>query len=219
MEKILFNYFILCVTVLCCFTEIRADIYQAPSVTSTDTVIQEIPRDSRGRPSLSYLSDVESARNLKLDTLQNGFDSLQIRIWYGYARNDSGQLVILKRTNDRWSAELFNLVYNLNKKGDSLISIDKTVVHREPRSGWRFFAGKLFRSGIMTLPDMRSISNYPDIADGNGVSVEVSTKDKYRYYVYQEPAEASTRVKEAADMEYILRLIEDQLHFKRLKKF
>jgi hypothetical protein len=184
----------------------------------SDTVIKEIPLDRKGRPSMLYESIKLIAFKMNLDTLENGFDSLQIRLWYGYAKTDSGQLVVLKRLNHKWTAELFLLVYHLSEKGNAFKSITQNSTLREPKSGWRSFIKNLLALGIMTLPDMRKISNYPDIADGNSISVEVANINKYRFFKYLEPIIAQKESLEAKRMEQVVDLVEYEFDFIRLRK-
>ena len=217
MKKKLFRFFIVACLVGLLFS-CNAQAGNTHTKELADTVMRDIPLDKKGKPTLSYLSKVQIAAQLKLDTLENGFDSLQIRIWYGYARTDSGQLVIIKNINNKWTAELFTLLYHLNENGNTLKSISKNVVLREPNSGWENFTSNLFELQIMGLPDFRKIINYPDIADGNGVSIEIATTKQYRYYLYQEPKMVQDKIKQAKKIEEILELIEDEFNFKRLRK-
>jgi len=212
------RFAILCLIPLVFFGKSQARYSYAYCFKLVDTVKRDIPVDKKGNKVLSYISKVRATSLLKLDTLENGFDSLQIRIWYGYARIDSGQLFVLKNVNGKWNAEMLTLVYHMSRNEDSLLSIGKSSISGEPKSGWISFYNRLFKLKVMSLPDMRKISNYPDIADGNGISIETAIISKYRYYSYQEPIYAQERVKEARNIEQILELIESEFDFKRLRK-
>lgn len=97
--------------------------------------------------------------------------------------------------------------------------LSKNVYRKEPASGWDNFMKRLFDLQIMSLPDMSRVPGYEELdgADGASYFIEFATKDKYRFYGYWEPA-IFTQFWEARNMEEILRLIEQELDFKRLKK-
>ncbi len=184
-----------------------------------DTVIKkDIPLDKKGSPRSYYRNKKAVEEKLGIATLENGFDSLQIRIWYGYAFNDSSQLIILKNVTGKWSGELFSLIYMMNQEGDSIESINKVIVNGEPKSGWKYLIEKIINLNILTLPDYHTLSDYNQTADGDAVIIEVSTKNVYRIYSYQEPHMFQDKHWQAKNMEQILGLIEEEFNFKRLRK-
>src|SRR5215212_3032051 len=64
-----------------------------------DTVVKDIPLTYKGQLADYYYDKLKVEKKLQIDSsIHNGFDSLQIRLWYGYARTDSGQIVIIKNT-------------------------------------------------------------------------------------------------------------------------
>lgn len=187
----------------------------------TDTVIKDIPLGKNGKPYAYYRIKGNVEEKLGLTSLESGFDSLQIRLWYGYASNDSSQLVILKNNNHKWSAELFTLEYQFDSETDTIKSINKSSIIRDPTSGWANFSDRLFDLQIITLPDDEKITHYPDLMDGDGIIVELATRKFYRIYSYKEPNYVYNRekIKEAYSITLILDLIEEEFNFKRLRKF
>ena len=183
-----------------------------------DTVVKDIPLNKKGRPSSYYQNKSNVENKLGLKSLENGFDSLQIRLWYGYAFKDSSQLVVLRNSNGKWTSELFTLVYHLNENGDALKSISKEIITRDPKSGWGNFIDKVLKLQITTLPDMNKIKDYPDFADGDDIIIEAAAKKYYRIYSYKEPNQVQFKIKEAKNIERILELIENEFDFKRLRK-
>lgn len=184
----------------------------------TDTITRDIPLDKKGRPSSYYRNKSNVENKLGLNTLENGFDSIQIRLWYGYAFKDSSQLVVLENSNGKWEAKLFTLVYYLNENGDKLDSISKDIITREPKSGWQNFINKVIKLDLTTLPDKSKIKDYPDFSDGDDVIIEAATKKSYRIYSYKEPNQVQLKIKEAKNMEQILEFIENEFSFNRLRK-
>ena len=59
-------------------------IVYCPAQTNSDSrgFIKEIPTFGDGKPDLFYRLSQQKAKQLKLENLENGYDSLQIRIWY-----------------------------------------------------------------------------------------------------------------------------------------
>src|ERR1700743_326157 len=72
---------------------------------------RQIPRLKNGKPPSYYLNKQRGEHLMGLQSLENGFDSMQLRFWYGYARTDSSQLVVITRKNQQWSAHLFTFMY------------------------------------------------------------------------------------------------------------
>lgn len=184
----------------------------------TAKILKDVPLNKKGQPYSYYLHKPMIENKLGLSTLENGFDSLQIRFWYSYASLDTSQLVILKYSNKKWNAELNDIIYNLNAKGDTIQSITKINKFGSPKNGWQPFADKLFAFGIDTLLDDSKVANYPDMMDGDNVIIEVSTKSKYRIYSYKEPAFVQSKIREARAVEQILELVENEFSFPRKRK-
>lgn len=96
-------------------------------------------------------------------------------------------------------------------------SIGKRVDNSKiPKSGWKVFSVSLFGHNITTLPDASRIKGYPDFADGNGVIIEVATMHQYRVYNYMVPHLAKG-IRQAEEIEAILKLIRDQFDFQQLR--
>ena len=164
-----------------------------------------------------YKNKPEVERDLGLNSLERGYDSIQIRIWYGYARTDSGQLVIIKKDLNGWRADFYYFKYYYNYAKKQMDSIGKRLDNSKiPKSGWKVFSVSLFGHNITTLADASRIKGYPDFADGNGVIIEVATMRHYRIYNYMVPHLAKG-VQQAEEIETILKLIRDQFDFQQLR--
>lgn len=128
---------------------------------------------------------------LNLPSLQKGFDSLQIRIWYGCALGGD-RLVALIHDGKSWKAELSNLIrHGGDQEGSSGYpdSLTKENELKDPKSGWVQFIDSLFDLKILTLPNEYDIPSFEKIQpmDGCGIAIEISTKNAYRLYVYNNP--------------------------------
>ena len=185
-----------------------------------DSIVKDIPFNAKGKLSYGYKITTNLASRLHLDSLELGYDSLQIRVWYGYAFKDSGQVVVLKNRDNKWAADLLTFSYSRNDSNTNVIdSVVTRVIQRKPKSGWDFFIKRLLKLQILTLPDMDNIKgNSAVIADGDAFAVEVSNIGNYRYYSYTEPFLFMDKLSEAKNMENILLLIESEFDFKRLRQ-
>jgi hypothetical protein len=180
-----------------------------------DTVIKDIPVDSNGQPKMFFLLKRIIERKIDLPTLENGFDSLQIRIWYGQAFSDSLQLIVFKHSKARWSAQLYNMFYHYDKTRDSIVSIDKNVKAIIPQRAWKYFMMRINRLKITSLPDASQIPDYGECQDGYGVTIEVASVSKYKIYNYSCFREYYT-IWQANKIEQLMELLEKQFRFKRL---
>src|ERR1700689_5364554 len=73
--------------------------------------------------------------SLGLDNLENGYDSLQIRLWFTY-RSDSEQVLIIRRKNAHWYGNFGFASFSLPPRGDSISRY--TIHYFKPilRSDW-----------------------------------------------------------------------------------
>lgn len=220
--KSLFNLFsclVILVFLLFCATDEKNKIkFNNTHKKEIDTVIKDIPKDKKGRPRSYYKNKMFVENKIGLETLENGFDSIQIRIWYGYAFKDSSQLIIIKKTQGKWFGIFYTLKYNYNEKRDSIIGIENSLISKKPKSSWEIFINNFLAIGILDLPDYKEIPNYYQGADGDAIIVEIGTQNKYRIFSYQEPNLKKAQFLQAMKMEEALELIENEFNFFRLRK-
>jgi hypothetical protein len=181
--------------------------------TSTDSTqfVKEIPTYNNGEQDLFYKLTQQKVKQLKIDTLQSGYDSLQIRIWYDYALVSLRKLIIFKRTNNNWTATAYTMTveWNAFKLTDKIKTKKAEIL--SPKNGWDSFFKNLFALHITTLPNM---DNIPGLFDGwtDGISynVEIATKKQYRFYTYHLPDKFQDKFWQAKNMVDILKLIETE---------
>jgi hypothetical protein len=156
---------------------------------------------------------MEEERKVGLLPLIDGFDSVEIRIWFQYAFEKHFQILVIRNSESEWHALLYSLKYN----NDSILSINSFVEDKKPKSGWIEFSRRIDKLKIMTLPDFSSISQYTADSDGDFVTVEIARKKEYRIYTYQEPKSHQAVIKEAKEMEEIMLFLEREFYFNRLR--
>ncbi len=181
----------------------------------TDTVTKDIPKRSDGTPFIIYVKLKELEKIGDFPSLEFGFDSLQIRIWYGASFSDSFQLITLKKMSADWKAELYFLKYNYDEKRDKLISLNKRVEAKLPKSGWGNFIKKIYDLKILTLPNAESLPGFAECFDGAGITIEVATIKEYRIYNY--PCLGSfLKIWQCRNALEILELLENEFEFTRV---
>src|SRR5688572_18309248 len=79
------------------------------AINDTTKFKSEIPTWGDGRPDLFFSLTQQKVKQLSLENLQDGFDSLQLRIWYDYSLFDLRELLIISRSNSIWTASIYTL--------------------------------------------------------------------------------------------------------------
>lgn len=200
----------------CCFNNPKYDNKELQNnIKPGDTIIKQIPLTSRGNYSKIFYQTVRNTKILKLKKLEDGFDSIYIRLWYEYSFTNNIQVVEFSKTGDDYLAN-FYLFENVNF-GNEYSSPTKTLITKSPKSGWPVFFAKLFLNKIDKLSSFEDLSGYDAPMDGSSVTVEIATHNKYMIYDYLSPK--SNRIFPEADyIEKIMELIEEEFDIKRLSK-
>jgi hypothetical protein len=175
---------------------------------------KEIPPRENG----SYDLKKQKERQLQLDSLESGFNSLQIRIWYDYSLVTKRELIIIKKVKNQWTGMYYKMEVDWNP-----FKYTETITNRKsefitPSFGWDNFTKKLFDLKIMTLPNMADIPGLiNDWDDGSTYNIEVATKNQYRFYSYHEPDKFEGKYWQAKKIVEILKLVSGE--FKRAHTF
>jgi hypothetical protein len=171
-------------------------------------VIKEIPQWNNGVKDLFYRLDVQKSKQLKLDDIENGFDSLQIHIWYEYSLADIRKLIVLKYRNKKWSGSYYYIHADWKYQTETDSVTKFTLTPLKPRSGWGPFTKSILNRGIVTLPNLEKIIP-PNISftDGSTCNIEIATKNQYRYYRYLYYPEFAKQYWQAKNMYEILDII------------
>ena len=83
----------------------------------------DIPLAKNGKLSLFYTRGIPVRKYIGgLDSLESGYPTLQIRIWYEYGTHGDRNLVVIKKA-DTWIAEYYT--YALEMRNDSVVLAKK----------------------------------------------------------------------------------------------
>lgn len=223
---------ICCIELFSCNQDDKISAEKVRSLNTSDTFLLDRPAVRTASDSLYYRDFLKVQQQIGISSLEKGFDSLQIRIWYGgYACGD--RLITLTLIGHKWNAAVYTITSNLAEllKGwtdDSLIERLNYSAEMEkhfPASGWRKLISELFQLNVLTLPDMRKIKGLvkEPVSDGDWVLVEIATRKCYRGYSYSNPDLYIEKHPEAKKIVEICRLLEKELGLEdlcdlRLKK-
>ena len=178
-------------------------------VDTTKPFKKEIPTYQNGKVDIFYELAKAKQKQLGLDSIENGFDNLQIRVWYDFALVRERRLVVITNKGTNWTATVYNLQVDWDGKTETILS--KKVKQVTPKSGWASFSKKLLDLKILTLPNEDDINGYGGGGDGRTYNVEVATKSQYRFYGYWEPQEYQNEYWQAKNMTDILKLLDSEL--------
>jgi hypothetical protein len=181
-------------------------LYQFKHPTDT-TFKKEIPTTA-----YSYKSDKYKEKQLGLENIESGFETLQIRLWVDYALYKGKELYIIKNKNGKWSAEVYKMMTERSiESEDSIVS--KKIKNVTPKSGWDSLLTNLVNLKIVTLPNMDNIPGLVDmIDDGVDFNIEIASKYQYRFYGYHSPEYFQDKFWQAKNMTQIVKLIREELN-------
>jgi len=152
-----------------------------------------------------------------LDTLQAGFKDLQIRIWLHDWLAVKKNMVILSRTNRKWSGKLITMNYEYNVTQQEHRMASKTSRQIVPKSGWNYLFKQLLELKIMTIDDMEDLPDYRVGDDGVDYIFEIASKDKYRMFHYWSPALYTDKYWQAKNIVSVVKLLQNEFALDNLK--
>lgn len=160
---------------------------------TSDTFLFEFPFFYSHRTekidSINYFQRQRFNRMLSLQDIQNGVDSIHIRMVYEIVLIPEFLMLELTNREKKWMAEVSLIKSHFNIKEEKVDSFSRIVRTDFPKSGWIKLINKLFELKILTLEDERVISRdkYVAIADGDGIDFEIATSNVFRAYGYSNP--------------------------------
>ena len=157
---------------------------------------KEIPRYPNDRIFKYYKFTKQKQKQLDLSVPENGFDSLQIRLWFTYPENlyQFGELLELSfKPGQVPFAKYYKLDIFFNPTREyEVINFHKDSVIKEPKSGWVELSNKIDSLRIIELPTISDLKEFQDstmlddLFNNTSLTVvaEVSTDSSYRYFEY-----------------------------------
>jgi hypothetical protein len=202
--------FTICIAILACNAENRGQaVTQKPVNPDTVQVTRTMYDDSLGITDSYYASIRQQERWLGLDRLDNGYDSMQIRIWGTHARIPGMRLLILKCASGKWEGDLLVIESNPDTSSgkQAIIKEQKSIT---PKSGWNSLIEKLSALQITSLPHMLELPGLTsDFVDGPEYGVEIAVRNAYRFYWYWSP-QGFKEYQQTRNMSAILQLLGEE---------
>ena len=205
-------YFILTLTLyffVACKGQTTSTHQSLEFVDTTKPFKKEIPIYQNGGVDIFYELAKTKQKQLGLDSIENGFDNLQIRVWYDFALVRERKLVVITNKDTNWTATVYDLQVDWDGKTETILS--QKVKQVTPKSGWASFSKELLALKILTLPDQDDVKGYYGGTDGETYNVELATKNQYRFYGYWTPQLYQDKFWQAKNMVAILELFETEL--------
>ncbi len=144
-----------------------------------------------------------------LPSIENGSESLEIRVWEHLEWG--GRMVFVIRYKDSiWTAEdyIYRILPNGRDDNDS-IAVD-IIRLGKPKTGWDVFMNKQIDKGLLVLKDKSTIQGYFIHNEFSYTAVEIAAKNYYRYYSLPSARELTSKIKEDKAMLEILDLINNE---------
>ena len=185
---------------------------------SQQTFKKDIPLEKDGHIDYFFKYISQDSKDLGLGFIENGYDSLQVRIWLGHSLAVNKNIIILKKNNGKWSGQLITYSYGHDEKNGKEFLNKKYIKEITPKSGWEYLTKKMMEFKILTLPNSNDILGYNDCGnDGIAYFFEIATLQKYRFYYYCNPGDNQSKFWEAKYVLEFSNLLENEFNFSYTK--
>jgi hypothetical protein len=180
---------------------------------------KEIPtyKDGRSKGGTAYLFKVlrRDASELGLDFIENGFDSIQVRIWLGHSMAVKRNVIVLKQVNGQWFGQLVTYSYGHDDKNGKEFISNKEIKEANPKSGWTNLIKTLMDLQIPTLPNGQDINGYNSCGGEDGIDYffEIASPKEYRFYYYCNPDENINQFWQVKNVVEFSNLLEKEFSF------
>jgi len=161
-----------------------------------NSVEKEITRYPNNRLSKYYKFTKQKQKQLNLSIPENGYDSLQIRLWFTYPENlhQFGELLELNfKSGQNPSVKYYKLSIFFNPTREyEVVNYFKDTLIKEPKNGWDNLLNEIFNLRIKELPTISDLEEFQDpvmrddLFNNTSLTVvtEVATVSNYRYFEY-----------------------------------
>src|SRR5436190_9878753 len=137
MKQINFNLII----IILLFASCKGKTHSRSPLVFVDTTKpfkKEIPIFQDGGINIFYELAKTKQNQLGLDSIENGFDNLQVRVWYDFALVKERKLVVITNKDTKWTATVYDLEVDWNGQTETILS--KKIKQVTPKSGWVYFS-------------------------------------------------------------------------------
>ena len=175
---------------------------------SDTAAVREISRIDRREDVIRY----RNLRNcaLGLESIEQGYDGLQIRIWadHGIKNNDTTEMLLI-RSNRKGDFSAVSYRFAGSDPGE-FMNVSGRFISLAPKSGWVSFLKRPFFRRLFTIPDGNSLENYSLNTNPFGYQVEVAFHNNYRLYDYYDISDNIHTIPEAKEFVGILKMLDEE---------
>lgn len=160
----------------------------------------------------------EFAKDNNLDNLENGFDSLQLRIWYSLGKFPNIKILIIKVNSIgkvSVSSLLISRISRSNKLQLSLVG-SKSFSNTPKEEEKLLELIKLTRINEYPFDFIYNVS--PETADGSHYFLEIADKFRYKHYAYRNLEDKLKHYEHIKLLNNLFKYLEDEFDLYDLKK-
>lgn len=139
----------------------------------------------------------EIAKQLNLQDLSKGADSIELRAWYSFSFSDFEELYVLKHQDSGWSFSFYRIFLRQrnhaqnDKQGNSFTQpvVDRfeSKAIRIENNKWGKDASVINFDSIWLLPSQSQLKDSMGFTDCDTYRIEISNSDKYKFIRYHCP--------------------------------
>ena len=176
------SFLTILVSIVSCAEPNRAPNLQIPIMETTGKFKKEIPT-YEGSENMRDIKQVIS--NLALDSIDGGFNKLQIRVWLGHSLAKNRDLVIIKQKDLGWYADIYEFTLDYNGESEQSSKFKAVSVRNDvyPKSGWEVFLTHLNTLKVFESLQQADVQIHRGCggADGMGYYFELASPTVYRF--------------------------------------
>ena len=176
--------------------------------------IIDTPIGIGGARDIFYKRKKERESQIGLTNLENGFDSLQIRLWIAGGLFPRREVYVIGYSDKIWKGKFYVLEVDsnfINGNGETrflngpepVSIISERIV--KPKQGWSNFIDTLMYFQLPNLPGIDKMQEliYPS-TDQDSYHIEFATSHQYRFYTFTDPKRVADKFWQAKNMENII---------------
>lgn len=134
-----------------------------------------------------YHSIQRIADSLSLDFLKNGFDKIQLRLWYRTPRTDTFEVLIIKQIGDNnWKAKLGTIFPLRDSSHSFLIKYVNNIFDIKPKSNWDIVEKKISEINFENFLDRSKIVDYPVVYNSDLFTIEIASPGFFGLFQYSD---------------------------------
>jgi hypothetical protein len=183
----------------------------------------DIPKYENGYPFIYWHYCKQKQTQLKLTGPEVSADSLILRVWATAPinkKNQSQDLIEIKYANNKWTAQVINMLVDLKQKTEERIS-DFAVTEVTPKTNWGNVVDSLFYFKVNLLPTDERLPNYRALSSNYDnraptFCFEYATPKIYRFYQYNNVGALAEHYPEAENIMSILILLDREFDIDNL---